>query len=88
VTKFESNKVAIAHVPSCGYPRDVNKKEVADNSITKDDSYSQGWMVDVYQNYIELRGLEFDAFNYTDKNNGIFDTNHEADECYLKNYRY
>lgn len=88
VTKFESNKVAIAHTPSCGYPRDANRTEVARNSITEDDSYSQGWIVDVYQNYIDLRGLEFDAFKYTNASNGTFDTNHEADECYLENYRY
>lgn len=50
IYRFNSSKTALVHVPSCCYPKNANSEIVED--------LSQGYLVEVYEQGIVLRGLD------------------------------
>jgi hypothetical protein len=56
----EKNGFKSVHVPSGGFPRELNVKEdgTTDGSWTGKDSESQGYIVDVYDDCIVLNGMD------------------------------
>ena len=56
VFNMPSKDVSLVHVPSCAYPRNSERKEEAD--------LSQGYVVDVYENGVVLRGVDLVSGKY------------------------
>lgn len=56
VFNMPNKKVSLVHVPSCAYPRNSERNEEAD--------ISQGYVVDVYDNGVVLRGVDLVSGEY------------------------
>lgn len=56
VFNFQNKKVSLVHVPSCAYPRNYSKTEEAD--------LSEGYVVEVYENGVVLRGVDLVTGEY------------------------
>jgi hypothetical protein len=53
VSKFANRNIAIAHIPSCAYPRNLNSTNYEEEKL------SQGYVVDVYEHGVVLRAVDF-----------------------------
>lgn len=50
----EKNGFKSVHIPSCGHPRDI-----ANNQTVNDYDASEGYLVDVYDDYVVFNGMDF-----------------------------
>ena len=56
VFNFQHKKVSLVHIPSCAYPRDSAKKE--------QEQLSEGYVVEVYEKGVILRGVDLVTGDY------------------------